>query len=193
MSRVANSVGAYTLIRVTLAWLNHSQQAVPHCKSYSMLSGLVRVLALPEDCVSFSFRVPESVSRVSWRVAMSTFSLFSSSFMTAVFLESLVSCRLAERPVIIVRTFQTPVLKLVFFDNFVCGCLVSWFQSAFRVVPFPHAPNEDGRPWRDSTLLAAWGLLSLRRAIAVLWDLRISPTIGSNPWRRALHQSSDGL
>ena len=34
-------------------------------------------------------------------------------------------------------------------------------MSAFRVVPYPHAPNEDGRPWRDSILLGggwpAWG------------------------------------
>ena len=61
VSGVADNVGAYTLIRVTgpvvealgaaTAWLNHSQQAVPHCKSYSVLSGLFRAIPLPEECV----------------------------------------------------------------------------------------------------------------------------------------------
>ena len=64
---------------------------------------------------SFSFRVPESAGCVSWRVAMSTFSLLSSLVMTAVFLESLMSCRFAQRPVIIVRTFQHPSFKAGFF------------------------------------------------------------------------------
>ena len=59
VSGVADSVGAYTLIRVTgpvvelrrRASLDYSQQAVPYCKSYSMLSGLVGALPLPEECV----------------------------------------------------------------------------------------------------------------------------------------------
>ena len=72
---------------------------------------------------------------------MSTFSLFSSSLMTAVFLESLMSCRLAERLVVIVRTFQHLSFKSGLFDNFVCGCLVPWFQSAFRVSLIPMHPE----------------------------------------------------
>ena len=62
---VADSVGAYTLIRVTgpvecqealgaaTAWLNHSQQAVRQCKSYS---GLVGALPLPEECEVLLFQ-----------------------------------------------------------------------------------------------------------------------------------------
>ena len=51
------------------------------------------------------------------------------------------SCRFAERS----------VLKLVFL---MILFVVAWLLSAFRVVAYLHAPNEDGRPWRDSTLLA---------------------------------------
>ena len=71
---------------------------------------------------------------------MSTFSLFSSSLMTAVFLESLMSCRLAERSVVIIRTFQHSGFKTGVFDNFVCGCLVPCFQSAFRLSLIPMHP-----------------------------------------------------
>ena len=38
-------------LRAATAWLNHSHQAVPCCKSYSMLSGLVGALPLSEECV----------------------------------------------------------------------------------------------------------------------------------------------
>lgn len=34
--------------------------------------------------------------------------------------------------------------------------------------------------------LTGWGLPNLRRAIAVQWDRRMSPTIESNPWRHAI-------
>ena len=33
------------------ARLNHSQQADPHCKSYSLLSGLVEAFSMVEECV----------------------------------------------------------------------------------------------------------------------------------------------
>ena len=32
--------------------------------------------------------------------------------------------------------------------------LVRWLRSAVRIVPNLYAPNEDGRPWRGSALLA---------------------------------------
>ena len=65
VSGVADSVGAYMLIRVNggikaesqkalgaaTAWLSHSQQAVLHCRSYSVLPGLAGALPLPEECV----------------------------------------------------------------------------------------------------------------------------------------------
>ena len=56
---------------------------------------------------------------------MTTFCLLSSSSMTVVFLESGHS--------------NNPVLKLISFDDFVCGCLVPLLQSDFWVVSYPHA------------------------------------------------------
>ena len=93
------------------------------------------------------------------------------------------------------RHSNTPVLKLVFFfvlfvDNFVCGCLVPWFQSAFRVVPYPHAPNRmadhggTAPYWLGAAQLEAGDSCPVRSE-----DL--SP-VGSNPWRPALLHVSDG-
>ena len=96
------------------AWLDHSQLAVPPCKSNSVLSGLVRALLLLEEGVVPLLR-GTSLQVASWIVAMFIFSLLSSSLMAAVCLESLVSCKLAERPVIIVRTFQHPSFETGFF------------------------------------------------------------------------------
>ena len=41
--------------------------------------------------------------------------------------------------------------------------------------------------------LTDWGLPSLRQAVAVQWDTKISPTIWSNPWCCTLCQLSDGV
>ena len=81
------------------AWLIHSQQAVPHCKSYSVLSGLARALPLPEECVVL---LPQG-TRVC-KSCLPSFSLLSSSLMTVVFLESLMSCRLFPR-VLLLKPF----------------------------------------------------------------------------------------
>ena len=34
--------------------------------------------------------------------------------------------------------------------------------------------------------LTGWGMPSLRRAVAVQWDPKTLPTVGSNPWRLAI-------
>ena len=45
----------------------------------------------------------------------------------------------------------TDVLKVCVL--LLCG-LLRWLRSAVRMIPNPHAPNEDGRPWRGSTIQA---------------------------------------
>ena len=69
---------------------------------------------------------------------MSTFSLFNSSFMTAVFLESLMSCRLAEKPVIIVRTFQHLSFKTGLF--LIISFVVAWCHGSSLLIGWSLIP-----------------------------------------------------
>ena len=70
-----------------IPWFKHLQKGVADCKYYSVVYG---------------------------RVAVSTFSLSSSSLMTAVFLASLIFRR-PSIPVVMVWTFEHPSLRAVFF------------------------------------------------------------------------------
>ena len=64
-------------------------------------------------------------------------------------------------PVSIVRTFQVPSFRAGLFSSFRAGLFLFFLllpgalvAAAFRMVPNPHAPNEDSRPWRYSTFLS---------------------------------------
>ena len=68
--------------------------------------------------------------------------------------------------------------------------MVAWCHGSSLLFGFPLSPCTQ---WGWQTVagqhLTGWGLPSLRRAIAVQWYPRISPTVGSNPWRHGLRQS----
>lgn len=116
-----------------------------------MLPGLIRVFSLPVERVVLLSQCARVSQMFSWRVAMSTCSLFSSLLMTAVFLASPMFSRFSARPVIIARMFQIPSFRVSFV---VLSCLVRSFQSTVQISPIPHAPKEEGRLWQGSTLLA---------------------------------------
>ena len=187
---VADNVGAYMLIRMTGSVVELRRRVRRHWEpplpGSTILSKLF-LTANPTPCslgpsehfpcqknmLSFSFRIPESASLVSWIVAMST----------AVFLESLMACREASHQ----SGHSNTIFRL----------FRLWLPGAMVAVCFSGGPLSPCTQWGWQTVvgqhLTGWGLPSLRRAIAVQWDPRISPTIGSNSWRHTLRQLSDGL
>ena len=126
---VALSVGAYALIRLVgpvEVWRRIERSLSVPCWQGTTIFKRVFRTANPTPCSlvsssllpcqknvqSFSLNDPEPDKRVSCKVTMSTFSLASSSFITDVFLASLISLRSSDSPGVSVRTFQVPSLRI---------------------------------------------------------------------------------
>ena len=117
------------------------------------------------------------------RVAVSTFSLSSSSLMTAVFLASLIFRR-PSSPVVMVWTFEHPSLRAVFFLLiFLCDkkVLLSGKEVTICLSVLLILIHLKRKVDHSGTAPHYLGLPSLRQAIAVQCDVKISSTVGRNP------------
>ena len=158
----------------------------------SMLPGLVRALPLPDECVVLLLqgtRVCKSCFLESSNVHVQSSQLIDNDCCLPGVLDVLQTCGEAGHHCLDIPTPQ--------FENWsflIISLVVAWCHGSSLLFGFPLSPCTQ---WGWQTVagqhLTGRGLPSLRRAIAVQWDPRISPTIRSNPWHRALCQSSNGL
>ena len=177
VSGVVDSVGAYTLIRVTGPVVEVRQRVRRRSPPPLLGSTIFSKLPLTQILLraSWALKSPSPAGRIcssslsGYRVCNSCFQESSNVHVQSSqiivndclprVLDVLQVCRKIShhRPDVPISQFYNWSLMMIS----VCSCLVPWLQSVFRVVPYPHAPNEDGRPWWDSTLLAgrcpAWG------------------------------------
>jgi len=104
---------------------------------------------------------------------MSACTLSSSLLITAVLLESLISHRFSDSPVVVVRTFQHPNLSADLFMYFFSYCLVQGLTVR------PTNPVRQAAVARQHS--TGWGLPSLggqKLSKKMRWFL---PTVESNP------------
>lgn len=86
------------------------------------------------------------------------------------------------------RTLQLPSLRsrsVVYSFLAWCGMLRSAWGQCYLIPMHPKRKAD-----RGGTAPSWPGTAQLGRAVAVQRDAKISPTVGSNPWRHALSQSS---
>lgn len=84
-----------------------------------MLPGLIHTFPLLVEHVVLLSQCARFGQMFSWRVAMSTFTLFSLLLMTTVFLASPMFSRFSARLVFIAQTFQIPSFRASLFCCFV--------------------------------------------------------------------------
>ena len=147
-------------------WLNHSQRAIPHCKSYSVLSWFVRALTLPEERVVLlpqGTRVSESCFLERIGVHVQSSRLIVKDCCLPEVLDGLQVCRKDSHhcPDVTIPKFQNWFLLMILFVVAWChGCSLLFGWSLIPIHPMRMADRGGTAPYR-------LGLLSLGWAIAV--------------------------